>query len=510
MESRTMNGKREFGDYQTPLDFAAKICRYLRDERNITPSMVIEPTCGIGNFLSSSLIFDADKYYGIEINSDYCDECINTIKDSRVHIINANIFGFDLDSIQAEGDVLVIGNPPWANNSTLSALDSNNLPEKKNFKGMKGLDALTGESNFDICEYIILQLVHSFRNTDATIAMLCKTSVARNVFKELKREATPFSYCDMITFDASTVFGISASACLLLIKLSSVAKFPLTCNLYSLDAPKTVCSTIGFHNGQLYSNLFSGTDDFEGVCCFEWRQGVKHDCSKIMELSSDGTTLKNGQGETVDIEDEIIFPLTKSSMFKTPIITDFKKYVIVTQKKVREETSHIQRDFPKAWEYLNRNITYFSSRKSSIYRNAPAFSMFGIGDYSYSKYKVGISGFYKQPLFSVLSSPDGKPVMTDDTSYFICFDSYDMAYVAMLILNSERVQNFLKSIVFIDSKRPYTKKVLARLDFSKICKVLSYSDLKNAECVLNLTDYLTPEMFDMFFYVPQMQQQRII
>lgn len=505
-----MNGKREFGDYQTPPDFAAKVCRFLRDERKITPSVVIEPTCGIGNFLSSSLIFDADKYYGIEINSDYCDKCISTIKDSRVQIINADIFGFDFNTIKAKGDFLVIGNPPWVNNSTLSSLNSHNLPEKKNFKGIKGLDALTGESNFDICEYIILQLIHTFRNTDAAIAMLCKTSVARNVFKELKREATPFAYCDMITFDASAVFGISASACLLLIKLSSAAEFPSTCNLFSFNAPQTVCSTMGFRNGQFYSDLSSGTDDFDGVCCFEWRQGVKHDCSEVMELSADGTVLKNGRGETVDIEDEIIFPLIKSSMFKMPVITDFKKYVIVTQRKVREETLHIKQDFPKAWTYLNRNLSYFTNRKSSIYRNAPPFSMFGIGSYSYARYKVGISGFYKQPLFSVLSSPDGKPVMTDDTSYFICFDSYDMAYVAMLILNSKRVQSFLKSIAFIDSKRPYTKKVLARLDFSKICKALSYSDLKNTEHVLGLNDYLAPEMFDMFFCVPQMQQQRMI
>lgn len=501
-----MNGKREFGDYQTPLDFTTKICYYLKNERNITPSIVIEPTCGIGNFLSSSLIFNADEYYGIEINSDYCNECISTINDSRVHIINANIFGFDLNTIRAKDNVLVIGNPPWVNNSTLSSLGSDNIPEKKNFKGVKGLDALTGESNFDICEYIILQLIHTFRNTDTTIAMLCKTSVARNVFRELKREATPFSYCDIITFDASTVFGISASACLLLIKLSLVDKSPSTCNLYSLDAPQTVCSTIGFRNGQFYSDLSSGADDFDGVCCFEWRQGIKHDCSKVMELSVDGNVLKNGQGETVDIENDIIFPLIKSSMFKMPIITDFTKYVIVTQKKVREETAHIQQDFPKAWAYLNSNISHFSNRKSSIYHNTPAFSMFGVGDYSYSKYKVGISGFYKKPLFSVLFSPDGKPVMTDDTSYFICFDSYDMAYVAMLILNSERVQKFLKSIVFVDSKRPYTKKILGRLDFSKICEAISYSDLKRTEYTLDLPNYLTSQMFDSFCYVPQAER----
>jgi hypothetical protein len=51
--------------------------------------------------------------------------------------------------------------------------------------------------------------------------------------------------------------------------------------------------------------------------------------------------------------------------------------------------------------------------------------------------------------------------MLDDTSYFICFDSFDSAYVAMLLLNNNKVQAFLSSIAFLDAKRPYTKKFLS-------------------------------------------------
>lgn len=93
--------------------------------------------------------------------------------------------------------------------------------------------------------------------------------------------------------------------------------------------------------------------------------------------------------------------------------------------------------------------------------------MFGIGDYSYAQYKVGVSGFYKKPLFSVLVSNDNRPVMTDDTSYFICLPTYDTAYTAMLILNSEKVQQFLLTIAFLDAKRPFTKKCLDKLTFIK-------------------------------------------
>ena len=67
-----MTGKREYGDYQTPISFAEKICGYLISEKKIKPSVVIEPTCGIGNFLECSLSFNADEYYGIEINPEYC------------------------------------------------------------------------------------------------------------------------------------------------------------------------------------------------------------------------------------------------------------------------------------------------------------------------------------------------------------------------------------------------------------------------------------------------------
>ena len=208
--------------------------------------------------------------------------------------------------------------------------------------------------------------------------------------------------------------------------------------------------------------------------------------------------LQNGLKETVCIEDDIVFPLIKSSMFKTPVIHSFSKYVIVTQKKVREKTEHLELELPKTWEYLNDNIDMFESRKSSIYCGAPSFSMFGVGDYSYSKYKVGVSGFYKQPLFSVLYSDDGKPVMTDDTSYFICFDNYDMAYVAMLLLNSKKVQRFLTSIAFLDAKRPYTKKILERIDFDKVVDSLTLEELITTEAELNLSYYVTSSMYDTF------------
>lgn len=494
-----MSGKREYGDYQTPVDFAEKVCLYLKKHRHIEPSAIVEPTCGVGGFLKASLLFDANEYYGIEINPEYCNVCRNTVGSDKVKIINSDFFAFPSKTlIQDKRQILVIGNPPWVTNSTLSALGSDNLPLKTNFKGLKGMDAITGASNFDICEYIILQLIHEYRDSNTVIAMLCKTSVARNVFMELKRNGISFSACDILEFDAAKVFGITASACVLVVVLSENAVSPEICNVYDFENPEVIQSKFGYKNGQFCNNLGVDAEDFDGQCCFEWRQGVKHDCAKVMELTVKNGTLQNGQKEEVQIEDALVFPLVKSSMFKAPVIDHFSKYVIVTQKKAREETEHLAWELPKTWKYLNDNIESFENRKSVIYRGAPPFSMFGVGNYSYAKYKVGVSGFYKQPLFSLLYSGDGKPVMTDDTSYFICFEKYDMAYVAMLLLNSAKVQKFLTRIAFLDAKRPYTKKVLERIDFEKIVEALTMDGLMETEKALSLPHYATTPMYDAF------------
>lgn len=494
-----MSGKREYGDYQTPAYFAKKVCQYLRDYRHIEPSAVVEPTCGLGSFIQSSLLFDAKEYYGIEINSEYCEICKEKISDDRVSIINSDFFTFSSKSlIRDQSQILIIGNPPWVTNSTLSMLGSENLPIKKNFKGLRGIDAITGTSNFDICEYIILQLINEYKDTNTIIAMLCKTSVARNVFQELKRNNISFASCDIILFDASKVFGINVSACMLYVQLTNKDISLERCNVYSFENPTIIQCQFGFSNGQFCNNIDTKTDNFDGQCCFEWHQGVKHDCSKVMELTQANDVFLNGKKEIVEIETDMIFPLVKSSMFKMPILHHFSKFVIVTQRKAREDTKHLMYEMPKTWKYLYDNRELFEYRKSSIYRGAPPFSMFGIGDYSYSQYKVGISGFYKKPLFSVLYSEDRKPVMTDDTCYFLCFDSFDMAYVAMLLLNTTKVHNFLIRIAFLDAKRPYTKKVLERIDFGKIIDCISIDELKQTEQKLYLTQYINISLYDEF------------
>lgn len=497
-----MNGsdlKREFGDYQTPNIFAEIVCNLLRDKLNVVPHIVIEPTSGVGNFLNAALnSFDTiEEAVGLEINPVYCNECRERIIDDRLQVINDNFFSYQIEKHIGEKETLFVGNPPWATNSKLKF----NLPEKENLKKLSGTDAITGASNFDICEYIILKLIKKSLNKRVEIAMLCKTSVARNILLELDRNDICIDTVKIYNFNSSKIFGISAPACLLFIKMSTTDNKCRECDIYEINSPEDVIGKIVFKNGKL-SNCNDSVIDLDGDCCIEWRQGVKHDCAGVMELEKKNENwYKNKNKEEIELEESLVYPLMKSSSFKKPVInSDFKRYVIVTQRKVRDETGYIEKLAPKTWKYLCDRKEIFDSRRSSIYKGAPAFSMFGVGDYSYAEYKVGISGLYKKPLFTLLYNEKkiDQPIMVDDTSYFLSFDNYSEAYTCMLLLNSERVQKFLLSISFQDAKRPYTKKVLQRIDLNKCIQNIKFSELVEVERRLGLTETITPEMYISF------------
>ncbi len=170
------------------------------------------------------------------------------------------------------------------------------------------------------------------------------------------------------------------------------------------------------------------------------------------------------------MEDNLVYALYKSSDLKNLVETEPRRYTLITQKKVGQDTGYIKREYPKTYKYLLKYGSDLNARKSSIYNNKPPFSIFGIGDYSFKPFKVAISGLYKSTVFSLLLPNDGKPVMLDDTCYFLGFESLEYAQITHFLLNKKETQNFLASIIFFDSKRAISKEILMRIDLLKIAQ----------------------------------------
>jgi hypothetical protein len=191
-----------------------------------------------------------------------------------------------------------------------------------------------------------------------------------------------------------------------------------------------------------------------------------------MELCREGNRYRNGLAQLVDIEDTCVYPMLKSSGVARGGRNTTDRFMLVTQKKVGEQTNRIEEAAPKTWAYLESHADSFGKRASSIYRGRPRFSIFGVGDYAFAPWKVAISGLYKKLAFASVGPIDGKPVVFDDTSYFLPCATRQQAVFLATILNSQVATSFYGAFVFWDGKRPITAELLRRLDLGRLAEEL--------------------------------------
>src|SRR5262245_32832012 len=251
----------EFGDFQTPDELAMQIATVLR-QLEIKPASIVEPTCGRGNLLISAIkeYPQAERYIGADINSTYLSQLREKIiyeeLEVEIDIFQANFFDTNWQEILATlpQPILVIGNPPWVTSTALSILQSSNLPEKSNFHGRNGLEALTGKSNFDISEWMLLQKLIWLQDTRSTIAMLCKTAVARKVLIYAWQKGIKISSARIFKIDAKSYFDASVDACLLVIQLGEIIS-SWNCTVFNNLTDKLPTMALGYQDNIMLSDI---------------------------------------------------------------------------------------------------------------------------------------------------------------------------------------------------------------------------------------------------------------
>lgn len=479
--------RREYGDFQTNQILAQKVVDYTFSKSSDF-EFVLEPTCGKGNFLLAAIKKSKKlkKVVGVEIYQPYVWETKFKILDyfisvkentkPEIDIIHANAFEFSYEDLAKSTQnlkTLIIGNPPWVTNSELGSIDSKNLPQKSNFKKHSGFEAITGKGNFDIGEYISLIMLRCFDRHNGAFAFLIKNSVVKNLIHDQKQNKFRIGQTENLNIDSKKEFNVSVNACLFLTHLNCEPE--LTCTAFDFYT-KDKLTTFGWYKDKFVYSVqdYDKSSVVDGKSTFVWRSGVKHDCSKVMELEQVNGHFKNSLGEEINLENNLTYGLLKSSDLKEDKTNSYRKLTIITQKKIGQETKYIKDKYPLTYNYLTSHKEYFDKRKSSIYKDKPSFSIFGIGDYSFAPYKIAISGLYKSTHFTLVSPSNSKPIMLDDTCYFIGFENLKMAEIAHYLVNSELVQKFLKSIIFSDSKRSINKDTLMRIDFARAFESTGY------------------------------------
>jgi hypothetical protein len=367
------------------------------------------------------------------------------------------------------GELLILGNFPWVTNSKQGTMASKNLPRKHNFQNHNGLDAITGKSNFDISEWMLIQVVHWLQNHDAYLAMLCKTSVSRKLLNYLHSNKLNLSYCATYKIDAKKYFGAAVEACLLFCKFDSKSK-RYFCDVFSsLESPDY--HRIGYQNNILVRDVYSFeklNNLYDASSKIKWRSGIKHDCSDIMEFRRLGHTFVNGLGEVVDLEETYLFPLLKGSDIAQNRTKTTERYVLVTQRFIGEKTECIKDLARNTWSYLESHASYLDNRKSKIYQNNPRFSIFGIGSYTFAPWKIAICGLYKKLEFRLVGKIADKPIVFDDTVYFLGFNDEQVAHQTFELLTSPSAIDFYSSLIFWDEKRPIKSTILNSLSLTAL------------------------------------------
>lgn len=474
-----------YGDWQTPITLANAVCERHALKFGV-PDVVIEPTCGRGAFVLSALekFPNLTEIHALEINPQYTTELklnilLNALASSRqkhpdIYIYNADFFESDFSSIinhckNRNFNLAIVGNPPWVTNSSQGKNNSTNIPLKRNSYGLRGIDAITGKSNFDISEYIALQLLKVSQINRGGISFLLKNSVIRNIVSKQKTENIHIGNIEQELIDASMEFNVSVDASCFSAQFDCEPS--VTCRVKDFYT-NIFIKEFGWFNNSFVSDirLYENYAKYDNISPFIWRSGIKHDCASVLELVKSNGVYTNGFGEIVQIEEELIYPLLKSSDINNYKENQFRKFIIVPQRKVGNDTSSLKYSHPLTFSYLTKYENEFSSRKSSIYKGKDKFSIFGIGDYSFKPYKIVVSSLYKTIKFILVSQYDGKPIIVDDTCYQLDFYSLEEAKCILEALNSAEMSSLLQSLIFKDAKRVVTKSLLMRLDLMQLCK----------------------------------------
>jgi hypothetical protein len=511
--------RRDLGDFQTPPELVAAVLETLGPIGARWPR-VLEPTCGRGSFLTGLLAHHSPprEVRAFEIQPAHCQAAEGLLEHrtgaaTHVSITCADFFRVDLARDLAwreRGPLLVVGNPPWITTAELGGLVVAQQPPRSNVKGLSGLEALTGSSNFDVAEAVWLKLARELAAEGPTIAILCKCSVARGLLRFVHRAGWPFRDASIRRINAARWFGATVDACLFRITLSAgvTAEEADCCGPVGIPVFRSLDATepealLGFVKGGMIADTtaYHHVQFVDGTCHATWRQGIKHDAAAVMELAVEPVTgrLRNRMGDDVEVEPAYVYPLIKGTDLRRPPVERPPRAVVVTQQRIGDDTERLAYSAPQLWAYLHAHADRFQRRRSSIYRGRPPFAIFGIGPYSFAPFKVVVSGLHKAPAFRILGPRDGRPVMLDDTCYGLPCSSAPEAAALAALCNDPTALAFLESATFRGAKRPITKALLQRLDLRAVLGRADRGRLRDraaASLALELAIDPTPGMLD--------------
>ena len=459
-----MSVRDPFGDYPTPAVLAAAVVEVAA--RWVAPATVVEPTCGDGALLRAAAgrFGTGPAYLGFEVDSSRAAAARQVVPEATVRQADFYTHPWERTFRQAVGPLLVVANPPWVT----ARKRGQNLPPAPPAGRSGGPWAGTG--GYDISEPMIVRLVEALAADGSVVAVLAKTGTVRRVLAHMWEQQMPVARAGMWPVDTEKHFGVSTHACLFVCQMERTAADGFVCDLWPpLGDDGGPVGQVGWDRGRLIADpaTYQPLRNLSGRSPRRWRSGIKHDCADVCVLAPSGTgQWRNGAGVTVRLEDSCLFPLLRSSDLIHHRAST--RMMLVTQRTVSDDPARLADGAPHTWAYLNDWAARFDRRRSTVWRNRPRFAMYGVGEYTFGEWKVATSGFVTPPRFRAVGPVGGKPVVFDDTCYFVGCDSQADAEHVAAALNSRPARRWFSARAFSDMKRPVTARLLNDLNLDAL------------------------------------------
>lgn len=408
----------------------------------------------------------------------------------------------------------MVGNPPWISWEHVSeeykAKMKSTFLEKYSLYEKQGNDSRLGIGHDDICVAFMMICSDRFLKKNGRISLLLKQSIyqgeAHSLFRtlEIKKGDTSrlLKLNSIIDLSSGNPFESSGAATsIAVITADKKTKFPVKYIKYQMNSIQSNHVDIEleeFERTCKYDECLIQPESQEiqslpwlvskkgevvqksGTNSYPIRHGYVNDLASVffvnicaeqggnLIVTPSNSGKKKVEQIQYEIEKDKIFPGLKARHIKKWKITGYNAIIVPQKKYTEDNESELIENNPLLYHYLDAHRELLLGRKSVHIRKEPFYSTFGLGEYTFSEFKVFFNamGSTKQS-FCVGSTHEDeflgdKLLIPHNNINCISTDSLEEAHFVCGILNSRWVADFVASRIG-KSKYPWSTKMMSRI-----------------------------------------------
>lgn len=510
------------GEYYTPRGVADLAVETL-DVDDFESETFLDPGCGSGVFLSACI--DAKQsalkdqlnpdalldvitgtVYGIDLNPvavksaklSYLLSVLPLLTAADVDRAELPVFLTDAleltrdDTIGYRGESLdptvdhLVGNPPWITWGNLSESVRNAWREtyvdQLDLLPHRGIETRLGHGNDDISVPFVLVCVHQYLDEGGDASFVLKRSVTKGpagrLFRAQRVGSRPLAVRHVHDFNSLHPFGDSVDvySAIYTLDADTDPQSPIATDSWTVEDTTPEFSSVETMEKTLEreeTGLVPVDDEDSasswirsdaenralGECEHEIRHGVKDDAKAVYSIDA---------SQLDQLEHDHIYPYLRSKHVVKYGLFGHDRHLVPLEKANQDNERELSGNCPQTYDYLDSNRATLDNRSSSWLDNGAFYNVFGLGEYTWSEYKVVWCRLGFKPHFAVVSTVDDeslgeKTVVPGDHCMFISTDERYEAHFLCGLLNSSPYQQSLDGIAS-QGKSSLSKTVVSRLE----------------------------------------------